>query len=238
MRRLEALQRGDAAGAAAAIESLQREALLDNPLLRFDKLLLVRRRSDALGMMPNWGGKTDIAKTGYDNEIVVLSPVRPDGALRTVYRPAGGAYVGDLDLHWNADRLLLSMPGGNGGQGSQGGAWNVYELRLDPATGLPSGPPRQVTPDLPEVDSYDGAYLPDGRILFSSTAAHSVDEGWVVEEEAGTGDAPEGEGEEKKRRRRPATTRPTRTARRCRWAPGPRRRSPNRAAVPGDGRPS
>ncbi len=173
LRRLEDLKKGGAADAPAKFAALQRDALLANPLLGFDKLLLVRRADGNLGMTPNWGGKTDIAKAGYDNEIVVLSPVSPDGALRTVYRPAAGEFVGDVDLHWNADRLLFSMPGAKGA-----GEWNVYELTLDASTGQPSGPPRQVTKDWPEVDSYEGSYLPDGRIIFSSTAAQSVCPCW------------------------------------------------------------
>ena len=173
LRRLDELEKNHAADDPTKFGEFQCEVLLANPLLSFDKLLLVRRSEGNLGLTPNWGGKTDIGKTGYDNEIVVLSPVNPDGELRTVYRPAHGEFVGDVDLHWNADRLLFSMPSGEGA-----GAWNVYELTLDAATGQTSGPPRQLTQDWPEVDSYEGSYLPDGRIVFSSTAAQSVCPCW------------------------------------------------------------
>ena len=177
LARLAALEKrgaGDDPAGRAELAALQREALLANPLLGFDKLLLVRREDKGdLGLTPNWGGKTDIGKTGYDNEIVILSPVSPDGNLTTVYRPADREFVGDLDLHWNADRLLFTMPGGQGA-----GPWNVYELALDPATGQARSAPVQVTPDWPGVDSDDGCYLPDGRILFSSTAAQIVCPCW------------------------------------------------------------
>jgi len=180
LARLEALEKSGVEGDLTALAALKREALLANPLLRFDKLLLVRREEKGdLGLTPNWGGKIDIAKTGYDNEIVVLSPVGPEGTLTTVYRPANHEFVGDLDLDCNADRLLFSMP-------SQGGAgpWNVYELALDASTGQDQPSvgarlaPRQVTEDLPDVDSYDACYLPDGRIIFSSTAAQNVCPCW------------------------------------------------------------
>ena len=173
LRRLEELEGSGVQDGAAKLGALQREALLANPLLRFGRLLLVRRAESNLGLTPNWGGKTDIGKVGYDNEIVVLSPVSPDGTLTTLYRPGHGEFVGDLDLHWDAGRLLFSMPGRNGA-----GAWNVYELTLDAATARPGQPPRQVTKDWPEVDSYEGSYLPDGRIIFSSTAAHAVCPCW------------------------------------------------------------
>ena len=41
------------------------------------------------------------------------------GRLTTLYRPAGGRFVGDVDLNFDADRLLFSMPEENG----RGGSW-------------------------------------------------------------------------------------------------------------------
>ena len=93
LARLAELEKAGAGASQAEFAALQREALLANPLMRFDKLLLVRREDKGnLGLTPNWGGKTDIAKAGYDNEIAILSPVRPDGALTTLYRPAAREY--------------------------------------------------------------------------------------------------------------------------------------------------
>lgn len=172
LARLAALEKsgvGDNPAGLAELAGLQREALLANPLLQFDKLLLVRREDKGdLGLTPNWGGKTDIRKTGYDNEIVVLSSVRPNGTLTTLYRPADREFVGDLDLHWNAERLLFTMPSRKGT-----GPWNVSELTLNPASGRAIQEPRQMTGDWSDVDSYDGCYLPDGRIIFSCTAAQN-----------------------------------------------------------------
>ena len=42
------------------IEALRREALLANPLLDFDKLLLVRRREDQMGLPQNWQGNCSL----------------------------------------------------------------------------------------------------------------------------------------------------------------------------------
>ncbi|MFH1269126.1 MAG: hypothetical protein ABIK89_25645, partial [Planctomycetota bacterium] len=174
LARLEVLEKNGAEGDLAEFTALKREALLANPLLRFDKLLLVRREEKGdLGLTPNWGGKVDIAKTGYDNEIVILSPVTPEGTLTTLYRPTDHEFVGDLDLDWNAERLLFTMPSQKGA-----GPWNVYELALDASTGQASQAPRQVMEDLPDADSYDACYLPDGRIVFSSTASQTVCPCW------------------------------------------------------------
>ena len=75
--------------------TLRTEALLANPLLDSDRLLLVKRRGrPALPM--NWQGNSSLSRTGHENEIAVLSPPRPGGKVTSLYRPAGGRFVGDL----------------------------------------------------------------------------------------------------------------------------------------------
>jgi hypothetical protein len=94
----------------------------------------------------------------WDNEIAVLQPVRPEGRLTTLYKPDGRRDILDVDLHWDADRMLFSMPGTLK-------KWQVFEIGTD-GRGL-----RQVTPgDQPDVHSYDPCYLPNGKIAFISTA--------------------------------------------------------------------
>ena len=145
-----------------ALVTLQREALLANPLLDFDKLLLVKRstKSPKLGLPQNWTGNSAISSKGYDNEIVTLAVRHPEGELKTLYRPENTEFVGDVDLHFAGDRMLFSMVGAKG-------RWQVWEIRAD-GTGL-----RQVTKDEdPDVDNYDPCYLPDGRIIFCSTVGY------------------------------------------------------------------
>ena len=137
---------------------LHDRALLANPLLDFDRLLLVKRGADNLGLPANWQSNSSLPMTGYANEIGQLSPVRPGGALTTIYRPEGGRFVGDVDLHFEGERMLFSMPGGNG-------RWQVFEINLD-GSGLRELPLIHEA----DVDNYDACYLPDGRIIFSSTA--------------------------------------------------------------------
>ena len=146
-----------AASLATKIEALRREALLANPLLDFDKLLLVRRRENQMGLPQNWQGNCSLPATGYDNQIAVLSPVRPGGKLTTLFQPKKSAFVGDVELHFGAAKMLFSMPNANY-------RWQIYELGVD-GRGL-----RQVSADDPaDVDNYDPCYLPDGRIIFCST---------------------------------------------------------------------
>jgi len=152
---------------------LKKESLLANPLLDFDHLLMVRSRKGSR-FSANWQTRTSCGAAGaYDDELVVMSPIH-EGEIKTVYRPDGGKFVGDVDLHFDADRLLFSShrdmkelseaPG-------RGKGYAVFELMIDPRTGQRRGGPRAVSPDMGrDVDCYDACYLPDNRIIFASTA--------------------------------------------------------------------
>ena len=145
---------------AGDLEALRREALMANPLLDFDRLLMVKRSPKNLGLPQNWQGNSTISQKGYDNEIAVLSPLSPQGELKTFYRPANTEFVGDIDLHFDAGKMLFSMPGSLN-------RWQIWEVKAD-GTGL-----RQATKgDQPDVDNYSACYLPDGRIIFCSTASY------------------------------------------------------------------
>ncbi|NLX97315.1 MAG: hypothetical protein GXY83_14180, partial [Rhodopirellula sp.] len=141
--------------------ALEHEVALGNPLLDFERLLIVRRsaKSPRLGLPQNWQSNCVLPREGFDDEIAVVSPVRSEGSLTTLYRPAGPHFVGDVDLDFDADRMLFSSIG-------SANRWHIFEIKTD-GTGL-----RQVTPgDHDDVDNYDACYLPDGRILFCSTAS-------------------------------------------------------------------
>ena len=140
------------------LAELKNEALLGNPLLDFDRLLLVRRNEDELGLPRNWQSNSCLPKSGFENEIAVLSPVRPEGRLTTLFRPERDVFVGDVDLDFDADKLLFSMP-------NEDGQWRVYELDAD-GTVLRSLP----LIDDPDVGNYDACYMPDGNVMFTSTA--------------------------------------------------------------------
>ena len=153
------------------LKKLRHDALLSNPLTCFDKLLLLKRRRGQLGLPVNHKCNSGISRIGYDNEIAVLSPVRPDGRLQMLFRPPAGEYLGEIDLHFDADRLLFTMP--------KGKSWQVFELRVD-GSGL-----RQVSRSRhPDVDSFDACYLPDGRIVFASTASYTGVPCWHGKERA------------------------------------------------------
>ncbi|NQT36873.1 MAG: SUMF1/EgtB/PvdO family nonheme iron enzyme [Planctomycetes bacterium] len=154
LARLDAIDADDGDD-VEGLEKLCHEALLENPLLDFDKLLLIKRRGN-LGLPQNWQGNC-VMRGEFDNEIAVLSPVCPDGKLTTLFRPENKSFVGDVDLHWDARKMLISQRGANN-------RYEVFEIDVD------GGQRRQVTPSEPDVDNYDACYLPDDRIIYDSTS--------------------------------------------------------------------
>lgn len=145
---------------ADRLVALQRSILLRNPLINFDKVLLVKRHRKKDGLPVNFHGLSfiDRGPHGFDNEIAVME--MKTGKLTTLYRPESDVYVGEVDLHFNAKKMLFS-------QVDKENTWQVYEINTDGSS------LRQVTPSKPElkdIGNYDAIYLPDGRIIFGSTS--------------------------------------------------------------------
>jgi len=152
LKRLAKIDAGD----QTALDTLASEALLANPLLDFEKLI-VRRTAD-LGLPTNWQSNSSLRKGRYDNQIATLSPVRPSGKLTTLHSPkAEGDFVGDIDLHFDAGKMLFSR--------SQPAGWDICEINAD-GSGLRKLPLISAK----GVHNYDACYLPDENIIFTSTA--------------------------------------------------------------------
>jgi len=155
---IEAAVRSGDSPAASQLARLRKEALLDNPLVDFDKLILLKRRRGQLGLPTNHQCNSCLKQNGYDNEISLLGLPRCDAnELQTLFRPPDGFYVGEIDLGFDGRRLLFTMPNGR--------SWQINEIRTD-GSGL-----RQVSREREGVDNFDACYLPDGRIVFASTAS-------------------------------------------------------------------
>lgn len=160
--------------AVSDLASLQRDALLANPLLDFNRLLVLKRgfpKPDAarhamggtLGVGTlNAHTSDDTPREGHwDDEFAVLSNLRGEPQLATLYRPGKLESLIDPVLHFDAERLLFAK------RGAKEANWRLWEIAVD-GTGL-----RQFTPDDGEdVGHFDPCYLPDGRIIFASTAVY------------------------------------------------------------------
>ena len=166
LEQLDALNRSDLPAAARKKQfaALHKKALLENPLLAKNRLLLLKRKHGQHGLPANHLGNSGIKQIGYDNEIAVLSPLASGGKLRTLFRPPGSEFVGELDLHSDGDRLLFTMAEGDG--------WNIFEV------GIEGSDLRQVNQEMPGVDYFDACYAPNEQILFASTASYTAVPCW------------------------------------------------------------
>ena len=159
-------------GIVAGFDALRREALLANPLLDFDKLLVVKRRPVKKGKAGDpdrsrgWDmgfprssyGHSNLKRGAFESEIAVLSLAGAGGKLTTLYRPAKNSYIGEVDLHHTGKRLLFTMRDVKGN-------FQIHEIGADGSS------PRQISRgDQTDVHNYDACYLPCGDIVFSSTA--------------------------------------------------------------------
>lgn len=142
----------------------QREVLLANPLLDFEKLLFVKRDGeDNLAISNNFGPNTN---PGGGSEVAVMSSIGTNGQIVTLFRDKGGRGLCDVDLDFDAEKMLFTMKDDKGNP-------QIWEVKVD-GSGL-----RQITPgeesDGPAnkscpVQNCDACYLPDGRVIFISTA--------------------------------------------------------------------
>jgi formylglycine-generating enzyme required for sulfatase activity len=160
----------------------KKSLVFDNPAVDFDELLLVKRKMrdvphasgkwrTILGLPANYESNSTNISAGWENEIGAFS-IRNE-KYRTVYVPKDSAFVGDLLLHFDGDRLLFSMPKITNLETAEktavsrgeGAVWNVFEVKKD-GSGL-----RQVTRSAGDlIHNYDACYLPCGDIIYTSTA--------------------------------------------------------------------
>ncbi|MBR5710545.1 MAG: SUMF1/EgtB/PvdO family nonheme iron enzyme, partial [Thermoguttaceae bacterium] len=140
--------------------ALQKEALLANPDLDFEEILYIERASAALGLPQNYNSNSVLSKTGYNNSIKAFN--LKTGESRLIYKPERDVFVGDVDLHFDAKRILFSMSCSD-----ENNRWRLWELALD---GSVTGAKLVPTIEQSDVDNYDGCYLADDGVAFCSTA--------------------------------------------------------------------
>ena len=143
------------------LAALRYEAVfLANPAVDFENLLLVRRhnKGSVTGLPTNWESNSSLPKSGYDDEIMTLALKSEQKTLASLYKPDRDTLVSDLDLDFDAARLMFSAVGENN-------RWHIFER--DMQTGVVS----QISSGDGDVDFYDSCYLPDGRIITTCTAS-------------------------------------------------------------------
>ncbi len=154
---LEKLTSGDleASKAIEEFSKLKYSALVtENPFVDFDEVLVIL--TDKIARKSNWLGTHTIRAKGYDNKIARLN--LKTGKITDVYKPENESLICELDLHYDADKLLFSQP-------DKSNKYQVMEVGID-GSNL-----RQVsTIKGDHVHNYGGVYLPSEKVVFSSTA--------------------------------------------------------------------
>ncbi len=142
---------------AKEYDAFRREVLLAHPVFEFDNILLRKTKNPAL--MPNWISNASRGKGKYDDSLVTLSVADMKAPLKEITKGRKESFIGDISLHWDADRCLVTAL-------SDSGVWQIFECNLE------DGSLRQVTPEMGgDVNNVEGCYVPDGSTLFVSTAS-------------------------------------------------------------------
>ena len=165
-----------------ALYERYRRAMLANPVLDFDRILCLKRTIDRprykghaagfleLGLRNRRGfmninshNHAEIFRYGYTNEIAAVTGWK-DGEPRfeTVYETPDGALIRDLDLDFDASRILFTTARGTNN------LLSVKEVTVaDRST-------RFVSPtDQPDVSWWDGCYLPDSdQVILLGTGTY------------------------------------------------------------------
>ncbi len=159
---------------AVRLVEAYRAAMLSNPVLDFDEILCIRRKlkhpraafgGRACGFLGlNAHNHWDMNRTGYDNEIGVLSNLRGQQSFRTLYKPTDTSVVRDLDLDFDKSRILFTSYRGTNN------LFGVYEIDV----GQGPAASRLVSPaEHMDIQWWDACYLPNkDQVIMLGTAAY------------------------------------------------------------------
>lgn len=169
------LESGDEAAIKSATRALElyRSILMKNPLIKDAQIYVSRfnmgknsRKSmtPALGTQKNnWSNQQSNAYFGYNADIVELSNLTGDITPRTIYKTKNKAVISDLRLHWSGEKLMFTSV-------TEDKRLNMFEV---PVSGAADAKQLINTPE-PDLEFYDGAYLPDGRLLAISNIGYQA----------------------------------------------------------------
>ncbi len=172
------IAKGDAVALAEAkqFSAFAKKALLANPLLKqYPKWVFVRRDSSTrmVGLPANWQGNTSLTlrtwsdkkNKGYQRVIdhkfkdeLWGFDITSADSQKQIFKPAKDTAIADLDISYDGENVLYSTI-------DEKSQWHLDELNVK------TGKVKQVSPRLFEdIDNYDGCYLPDGKIIYCSSA--------------------------------------------------------------------
>ena len=170
LQELERICKSGANQSEEDVVKLKREILLSNPLLDNAKIIVGRYRignkarsvmAPSLGTQNNnWSNQSSSSRSGFDAEISELSNLRGEIESRTIYKPEHSTSVTDLLLHWDGERILFTAA-------DKDKRWGVYEVNRDG-----SGMHKVIKSEEPDLEFFDAAYMPSGRIIAMSNIGY------------------------------------------------------------------
>jgi len=186
---LEAKQRAaadnpeDGRKTALALAALRREVMLAHPELKFDRLLFLKRAVAGYGHT-----YADQHSGKMGGALCVLSPVGAGGKVTELVPELSGGLFDRFDVSYDARKVVFSY------RKKDDASFRIYEIGIDASSGaMTPGSLRQLTfgggdEDAEavrrnagrvihvgsEFDDMDPCYLPDGRIMFTSTRAMQI----------------------------------------------------------------
>jgi hypothetical protein len=150
-------EEGQARELYLAVRRVKRRIAFRNPLVDFERIILVDS--------PGYAGVHESAHRNGHNygnragaRLLVIEGLRPDATERVLVPPETG-FIMRMDLSFDATKVVFGM------KPAAERSFHLYEIGVD-GDGL-----RQLTRSA--YDDMDPIYLPDGRIMFSTSRGHT-----------------------------------------------------------------
>lgn len=140
------------------------EALLkNNPLIKDNEWVFIKRSlsTRAKGLPANWQGNTSITrhKSSHKDEMLTMK-IGDASSVKPLIADKEHNVIADLDVDYDGKRVMFSTI-------DEKNRWQLCEVNVDDKK------ISNVSPRIHDnIDVYDGIYLPDGKVMFLSTACH------------------------------------------------------------------
>ncbi|VGO13627.1 hypothetical protein PDESU_02184 [Pontiella desulfatans] len=142
------------------VRRAKRKILFSNPTVDFDRILLIDSpHPETVHSNHESGHRNGSQQFNSGSKLQVISGLNPNAAVQNLLPDDLDTYLWRPDLSYDADKIIFSK------KDHFDPSFKLFEVNVD-GTGL-----KQLTNS--DYDDLDPIYLPDGKILFSTTRAHS-----------------------------------------------------------------